>query len=193
MPKTPKRPNSPPTKPRDLVAIAPALPSDIPTSPEAPPLEAEQPHKVLARANARHAQLTAELRQLKADWASENIRSQQTHQAIATSRVTFVETHRRELQSALMETQAEIAQINKHLRERKAERQGNGARAAERQAPSARGNGSKAPQRMPLGNDPEFSTYFVLAAKDELAPALYAQVERVALAMIRDAKRNGVD
>ena len=44
---------------------------------------------------------------------------------------------------------------------------------------------------MPLGDDPEFPAYFVLVAKTELAPSLYAQVERIAKAMLRDGQKMG--
>ena len=42
---------------RELVALAVALPADTPSRAESPPLEAEQPHQALARANAKHAKL----------------------------------------------------------------------------------------------------------------------------------------
>jgi hypothetical protein len=83
-----------------IVAVAPALDvaGDAPAlSQDPPPLENEQPHKALAQATKLHAKLTEELRKLKADWAAENIRAQQTHVAIATSKITFVEKRRREL------------------------------------------------------------------------------------------------
>jgi hypothetical protein len=71
--------------------------SEVPTSPEAPRLEAESPHRALARANARHAKLTDELRTLKYERALENIRSQQLHMPILPSKITHLKTRRREL------------------------------------------------------------------------------------------------
>jgi hypothetical protein len=80
-----------------MVAVAAALPVETPTSPQPPPLQAEQPHRALARANAKHAKLTEELRELRANWAKRNIQAQQTRIAISTPEITHVEMRRREL------------------------------------------------------------------------------------------------
>jgi hypothetical protein len=89
-----------------------------------PPLENVPLHTQLARANAQHAKLTEQLRQLKADWASRNIRAQQLRTPISTPEVTFVETRRRELHLALEATQAEIGRVNREIKEKKAAPQG---------------------------------------------------------------------
>src|SRR5690349_10375682 len=81
-----------------------------------PPLENVTLHTQLARANAKHAKLTEQLRQLKADWPARNIRAQQIKVAIATPEITFVETKRRELHLALESTQAEIGRINRQIK-----------------------------------------------------------------------------
>ena len=172
------------TEPKpEIVAVVEVLPSDIPTQPESPPLENEPPHRALARCNARHAQLTEELRQLKADWAAKNIKAQQLHLPVSTPEITHVAQRRRELHLELEKTQAEIGRLNKLVRERKFARQAgkpvNGDRVE--------------PKRMPLADDPEFPSYFVLAAKNELVPALYAQVERVAKSLMHEAKKMGIE
>ena len=168
--------------PKTTIAAALDVVQLPPASFEAPvPLENEPPHRVLARANARHAKLTEELRALKSQWTAKNIKAQQCRQPIPTPEITHVETRRRELQSALMETQAEIARINKLIREHKVVRQA---------GKPLKGDAAQ-PKRMPLGDDPEFPAYFVLVAKTELAPSLYAQVERIAKAMLRDGQKMG--
>jgi hypothetical protein len=169
------------TRKKPLVKVANALKpiSGLPEDP--PPLENVPVHVQLSRANARHAKLTEELRTLKADFAAENIRAQQTRTQISTSRITFVETKRRELHLDLERAQAEIGRLNKELRERKVQKQGNGSKPA---AP---------PKTRPLAADLEFDVYFRLAAHSELAPALYSQVERVAKSLLNDARRMGVE
>jgi hypothetical protein len=173
-------------KAKPMVAVAEVLPEAVPTSPQPPPLEREQPHRLLARANTRHLELTTELRELRASWAKRNIQAQQTRIAISTPEITHVENKRRELHLALEATQDEIGRLNRLVQEGKAARQA-------RQAGKPRNGDTVEPKRMPLGSDPEFPTYFVLTAKNELAPALYRQVERTALAMIADARKMGLD
>jgi hypothetical protein len=173
---------------KNLVKVAVALPirsslpirPSLPDQPE-PPLENVPPHKALARANARHAKLTEELRALKSDFAAENIRAQQTRTPIPTSRITHVETRRRELHLELESTQADIGRLNKLVRERKAAGKGNGSRQP---AP---------PKAMPFRDDPEFPIYVMLACKEVLAPDLHAQVIRCAKALMADARQNGVN
>jgi hypothetical protein len=189
-----KKTNSRRTKPKtELVAVAEVLPSDITTSSEAPPLEAEPPHRALARCNARHAKLTEELRDLKARWAADNIRAQQCRQPIPTSQITFIENQRRKLHLELQKTQAEIGRLNKLLREHRALRQGDGAREAERQAPPARGNGSKPTKKCPLKEHREYPPYFLLAARDQLHADLFDQVERAAKKLLTQALTTGVE
>jgi hypothetical protein len=67
---------SPTRKKAELVKVAAALPirPQLPDD-SAPPLENIPPHKALAVATKRHAKLTEELRTLKADFATENIRA----------------------------------------------------------------------------------------------------------------------
>jgi hypothetical protein len=179
------------TKPKtEMVAVAEVLPSDIPTQPAPPPLEAEQPHKALARANARHAKLTEELRQLKADWASENIRSQQTHQAIATSRVAFVETRRRELHLELEQTQAIIGRLGKEIRELKARRQisrsrGNGAQQSPVLAHDHDGHA-----RHPHADEEDtYLACFYQIAKDSLDPRQFAALEDGTRSLVKDYRQ----
>jgi hypothetical protein len=151
--------------------------------PAPPPLEAVPPHKALARANQRHAQLTEELRQLKADWAAKNIKAQQCRQPIATSEITFVENRRREPHLELERTQGEIGRFNKEIREAK----------ALRQAPTPKVNGSKLSKRCPDKEHREFPTYFLLAAKEELTRELFDQVTRTAKSMLENALRMGTE
>jgi hypothetical protein len=161
-------------KVRDVLPATPSLPT------EPVPLEREQPHKALARANARHAKLTEELRTLKSDFAAENIRAQKTRTPISTSRITHVETRRRELHLELEKAQAEIGRLNKAIRENKAQRQGNGSKRPAR---------LPEPKKMPFVDDPEFPAWFHLASKGTLAPALYAELLRTTKAMMYDARR----
>lgn len=164
-----------------LVRVGDALPhiASLPADP--PPLENEQPHRRLARLTREHAETTRALQELKRSWAERNIKAQACRQAVATSEVTHFETTKRELALRLLEIQTGIGAANKELRERKVQKQGNGSKPA---AP---------PKTKPLAADFEFDVYFRLAAHNELALALYAQVERVAQSLMADARRNGVD
>jgi hypothetical protein len=153
---------------------------------EPPPLERESPHRALSKANKRHAQLTEALRQLRSDWAAKNIRAQQLKIAIATSEITHVEKRRRELHLALESTQAEIGRLNKEIKEKKAASK-QSPRQLHEQTPAVR------KKKMPFADDPVFPSYFILAAKEELDSKLYAQVERLALSLMHDAYKNGID
>jgi hypothetical protein len=151
----------------------------------APPLEHEQPHRALARANSQHTKLTEELRQLKADWAAQNVRAQATRIAISTSEITHVETRRRELHLQLEATQAEIGRLNKEIRERKAEHRSNGTKQQLAKIVE--------PKTLPFKEDPEFPAYFLLAARESLVPSMYAAVLRVAKAIMGDARKMGLE
>lgn len=169
---------------RNLVRVSNALDAALTPalSPDPPPLEREEPHKALARATKRHAQITEELRKLKSEWAEKNIKAQATRIAISTPECTFVETRRRDLHLQLEMAQAEIGRLNKEIRERKAEHQGNGTKPERRPEP----------KKMPFADDPEFPSYFILAARDTLAPELYAQVVRMAKSLIHSAEKMGI-
>ena len=58
-------------------------------------------------------------------------------------------------------------------------------------------NGAKPKERerklCPFKDDPEYPIYFVVAARDVLAPKLYAEVERTAKALMHDAFKMGVE
>jgi len=123
----------------------------------------EHPHRALARANAKHAMLTDELRTLKADWAKRNIQAQQTRLAISTPEITHIEKRRRELHLALEATQAEIGRLGRLIKQTKATRQA---------GKPLKGNVAQ-PKKMPWGEHPEYPTYFLLAARNELAPGLF--------------------
>ncbi len=156
--------------------------------PAPPPLEAVPLHTQLARANSQHAKLTEQLRQLKADWASRNIRAQELRTPISTPEVTFVETRRRNLHLALEATQAEIGRVNREIKEKKAP-----PKASHRGSSHDVQAATRKPKRMPYADDPAFPVYFILAAKEELEPKLYAQVECLALSLIHHARCNGVE
>jgi hypothetical protein len=171
--------------PRNLVRVAKAFDAaagDIVVA-DTPLLEREEPHKVLGRATKRHFQLTEELRTLKSDFAAENVRAQQTRTSIPTSRITFVETRRRDLHLQLEMAQAEIGRLNKEIRERKALHQGNGAKPEPR---------PPAPKPCPVLDDPRYPEFFLLAARDALTPSLFAEVERMAKSLMHQAKKMGL-
>jgi hypothetical protein len=165
---------------RELVALAEALPPADPSTPE-PPLGAAQLHAALDRANIRHLELVDELRTLKAHWARRNIEASQCHQSIPTAEIKHVEAQRRSLHLALEQTQSEIGRLNKLSRELKA-----------RQAVSKPAKGITTSTIGITGADSE-TAFFILAAKNELDPAMYDRIERIAAAMQRDAKKMGLD
>jgi hypothetical protein len=160
---------------REVLPVQPGLPVDPPK------LEHEQPHRRLARLTREHAETTTALQELKREKAERSIKAQQCRQTISTAENTHFENQRRELSARLLDIQTQIGATNKELRERKAAGHGNGSKPA---AP---------PKTRPLATDLEFDVYFRLAAHSELAPALYAQVERVAKSLLNDARRMGVE
>jgi hypothetical protein len=123
---------------RELVSVTAALPVDTPTQAEQPPLENEPPHRAL-----KHAKLTEELRELRANWAKRNIQAQQTRIASSTPEITHVEKRRRELHLALEATQSEMGRLNKLLRE-------------QRQAGKPLRGDAAQPKRRPLGEIQSF-------------------------------------
>jgi hypothetical protein len=149
---------------------------------EPPKLENEPPHQRLARATREHARITEELRKLKKDWADRNIKAQACRQTVSTPEVTHFETLKRELAMHLLALQAEIGTTNKEIRSRKGPPQQKSAK-----------NGSQPHKEHPLREHREFNAYFRLAAETELEPRLYAQVEKIAKAMLTDALRNGTE
>ena len=156
-------------------------PSELAT---APPLEAEPPvHKRLSRANSEHARLTDELRKLRAEWAKRNIKAQATRIPVSTAEITHVEGRRRELHLALERCQAEIGACNKELREN---------RAAKQAGANGKESKPKTPKQMPFRQDPEFDTYFHLAARDQLTRELYEAIVRTAKSMMFDAAKMGL-
>jgi hypothetical protein len=168
---------------KNLVKVRDVLPVQRSLPVEPVPLENEPPHRKIARLTWEHSETTTALQELKRSWAERNIKAQACRQAVSTPEVTHFENEKRELAHKIQALQTEIGATNKEIRERKAERQTNS-------------NGSKHPPQQktrPFAADLEFETYFRLAAHSELAPALYAQIERCAKSMIADARRMGVE
>jgi hypothetical protein len=169
---------------KPLVNVAAALPRISPLPEDPPPLENVPVHVQLARANSRHAKLTEELRTLKANFAAENIKAQQTRTPIPTSRITFVETKRRELHLALEATQSEIGKLNKLVREGKVHKQGNGSRQPPQAAP---------PKTGPLRDHPKWDFFVRLACENQLPPEMLKRVEAEAKGLLSQALRTGID
>jgi hypothetical protein len=179
---------------RELVAVAEALPADVPT-PE-PPLQAHQLHTALDRATIWHLELTDALRQLKTSWVKRNVEAAQCHQSIPVAEIKHVEAQRREAHLELEKTQSEIGQLNKLLREHKARQ----AVKLVKDQPDPKAQSDRKDrsdllvhERMPESAEQEISIYFMLAAQNELSPALYARIEQVAAALRRDAQKMGLD
>lgn len=155
---------------------------------EAPPMEGELPGRKLSRLTAERDKAVEELQTLKRNFAAENIKAQQCHQAIPTSQITFVERKRKELSDKILSLNLEIGATNRAVREHRAERQ-NG----HRQAPAIEVNDRTAKKEGPLKKHPEWATYFLLAARDELAEGLFEQVERSAKLLLQHALETGIE
>jgi hypothetical protein len=155
---------------------------------EPPPLEAEAPHRVLARLNKEHQRVTEELRELKRSWAQKNIRAQRCRQPIPTAEITHIKNKRRELATQLLSIQAQIGATNKELRERRTA--GNDAKVTRDSAPVSNGTKSK---KAPLKEHPVFNQYFALAAENELEASLYERIEGAAKSMLSQALKTGIE
>jgi hypothetical protein len=172
--------------PRKVVKRLAELPSAS-ARPVVPPLEAEAPHRRLARLSQELVDATQAIQDLRKTWAAKNIKAQSVRQTISTPEITHYETRKRELALRIQSLQTGIGETNRELRERKAERQA--TKSAKATTPAL----APAPKTGPIRNHPAFDQYFHLAARNELTPALYAQVERTARAMIADAFKMGLE
>jgi hypothetical protein len=72
---------------------------------EPPPLEAEPPHKRLARLTSEQERLTKEIQEHRSAWASRNQMAQDTHQTPATSETQAFKQYHRELAARLAAVQ----------------------------------------------------------------------------------------
>ena len=147
-----------------------------------PLLEAEPPHRRLARLTDELATTTDALRELKRAWMEKNLKAQACRQAVSTPEITHFEKMKRTLALKIQEIQTGIGEVNRELRESKAARQE--GRSVKRAAE---------PKSGPLRNHALYDQYFVLAARNELAPSMYAAIERSAKAMLADAVKMGVE
>jgi hypothetical protein len=145
----------------------------------APPLEAEPPHRRLARLNKDQERVIEGLRKLKRSWAEKNIKAQACRTPISTAEITFVDNRRRALASQLLSIRTQIGATNKELREREAA--GNGARIVRESAPVSTGT---KPKKAPVREHPAFDQYFRRAAKNELEAGLYDSIEAAAKSML---------
>jgi hypothetical protein len=149
---------------------------------EPPPLEAEPPHKRLARLTAEQARLVEEIQSHKTAWASRNQIAQQTHQPPSTPEITAFKQHHRDLSSRLAAVNLEIGATGREIRQHTAEVQ------------ARKSNGSAAPVKTePLKQSKDWLVYFRLAAENELDTKLFKQIEREAKNMAENARINGVD
>jgi hypothetical protein len=169
--------------PRKIVKRLAELP-EASGEPAVPRLEAEAPHRKLARLTKELRSTTEALQALKHDWAERNVKAQACRQAVSTPEVTHFETQKRTLALRIQEIQTQIGATNKALRERKSERQA--GRAKLNQA-------VREPKAGPLKTHPEYLQYFFLAAQNELTREMLAQIERTAKAMLHDATTMGVE
>ena len=129
-----------------------------------PPLEAEPPHRRLARLTSEHAETTAKLQELKKAWAERNMKAQARRQAISTAEITAFEKAKRELALAIQNVQTAIGRTNKEIRER---RLNPPPAAAKPKIIRSKDN--------PLKEHREYPIYFLLAARNELEPRLFPQ------------------
>jgi chromosome segregation ATPase len=165
-----------------LSSLEQLSPSSVSTV-AAPPLEAEAPHKRLARLNRELTETVETLQALKKAWAEKNVKMQACRQAVSTPEVTHHETHKRELALRLLDLQTQIGALNRELRLSK----------ASAKAPRPRSNGAKLSKKCPLKDHSQYAAYFLLAARDQLHPDLYDQVERTAKSMLQHALGCGLE
>jgi hypothetical protein len=163
------------------------LPGPLATT--APPLEAEPPHRRLARLTREQGEITLKLQELKKEWAARNIKAQACRQPVTTPEITHFENEKRALALALLNIQTEIGATNKALRQRKVEHRNNSRLNSNERITKA----PAAPKQAPLKEHREYPVYFLLAAKNELDARLFASVERAAKSMLQHALETGVE
>jgi hypothetical protein len=155
-----------------------------------PALEAEPLHRRLARLNRELTKATEELQSFNREWAKKNIEAQTCRLPISTPELTHAANKRRELALEIQQLQTELGAANKERRQlnAKASRQASPADQTTPLAiPPKRITNSK---RCPLK---EWTVYFELAARDELTPELYTQVERSAKSLLQHAIETGIE
>jgi hypothetical protein len=155
---------------------------------EPPKLEAEPPHRRLARLTEEQDKLVREIQSHKQAWADRNQIAQQTHQPPATPEITAFKQHHRDLSCRLAAVNLEIGATNREIRQHKAEVAVRKVKPADQ--PASR-NGLKL--KAPIKRHVEFPAYFLLAAEAEMDPRMFSKVESVAKSMLRDAMTNGLE
>jgi hypothetical protein len=158
---------------------------------EPPPLQFEPPHKVLARLTAEQERLVKEIQEHKKAWATRNMVAQNKRQTISTMELTAFKTHHSELAGALAKTNLKIGELNREMRERRAERQ-NGQRIDVEPPPAANSSRRMPKKECPDKKRDDWADWFLLAAREALTDPLYKDVERTAKSMIESAQMMGV-
>jgi hypothetical protein len=151
-----------------------------------PALESEPLHRRLARLARELGRATEELQSFNVEWTKRNLRAQSCRQAIPTPEITFTAYKRRELAARIQEIQSQIGIANRERRQLDAGKTSQKKAAAdtsERLAiPVKRITSSKA---CPLRSHRDWPAYFLLAAREELAPGLFEQIERSAKSLLQ--------
>lgn len=149
------------------------------------PLEAESPHRKLARLTADQDRLTREIREHKEAWARRNLTAQYKRQAVSNAESTAFREHHADLAAALAKVQLEIGQVNRELRGHRAKRNSKGA---------LRNGVEKPEKKCPLKQHDAYPCYFMLAAKDVIHDEeMYKKMESAAKSMLQHALQTGVE
>jgi len=163
---------------------------DEPSSP--PALVAEPLHRRLARLNRELTKATEELQSFNREWAKKNIEAQTCRLPISTPELTHAANKRRELALEIQRLQTELGSANKERRQLN-------AKASQEALPAEQTPLAIPPKRItnlkrcPLKEHREWTVYFELAARDELTPELYTQVERSAKSLLQHALETGIE
>jgi chromosome segregation ATPase len=156
---------------------------------EPPPLEAEPPHRKIARLTSEQERLVREIQEHKTAWAQRNFQAQNKRQTISSAELTAFQAHHSDLAKALAEVNLAIGETNRQVRQHKAELQ---AWKANPNPPEpVRRNGIK--QTAPIKRHVAFPSYFMLAAEVELPEGMFKKVVATAKSMLGDAITNGVE
>jgi hypothetical protein len=163
---------------------------------ETPPaLEAEPPHRRLAKLVSEQVRLIEELQSHKTAWAHHNFEAQRIHQPPSSAEQTAYKQHHRDLSCRLAEINLQIGQTNKVIRQHKAEVQLRKSKPRETNGDAER---SATPRHgllktCPLKSHPAWDQYFRLACENQLAPGLLASIEKEAKGLLSQSLQTGIE
>jgi hypothetical protein len=178
-------------KGKELKSLKALQPDGCESTTSQPRLESEPLHRRIHRLNEELRKAIEKLQTFNREWASKNVKAQACRLAIPTAEQTHAANRRRELASQIQRIQTELGDANMESRQLNAK----STHKAATDTPTLAVTPKKAvrSKRCPLKQHREWTVYFELAARDELVPDLYAQVERTAKSLLEHAIATGIE